>query len=103
MNLTKTKRFFRQALINLLLIGASIFASLVLIEIGLQIFLPSEEQGELQGSLMSLTSLASILNPLITTQLFAHFSGELPGAPYFFAALVCALSFPLVFHKRRAA
>ena len=50
------------------------------------------EQGQLQGSLVSLTSLASILNPLIVTRLFAHFSDNsgvyVPGAPYFFAALI---------------
>jgi DHA1 family tetracycline resistance protein-like MFS transporter len=50
------------------------------------------EQGQLQGSLVSLTSLASILNPLIVTRLFAHFSDKsgvyVPGAPYFFAALI---------------
>ncbi|HRK03102.1 MAG TPA: MFS transporter, partial [Oligoflexia bacterium] len=54
---------------------------------------PDNQQGELQGSLMSLTSLTSIVNPLIMTSLFAAFSNRtsglyLPGAPYF---LGCAL------------
>nr|AIA18568.1 Tetracycline_Resistance_MFS_Efflux_Pump [uncultured bacterium] len=51
---------------------------------------PPSEQGELQGSLMSLTSLMSILNPLIMTTLFAAFSVRgtghyVPGAPYLLA------------------
>jgi DHA1 family tetracycline resistance protein-like MFS transporter len=53
---------------------------------------PADEQGEFQGSLVGLTSLAAILNPLIVTQLFAHFSDQegvyLPGAPYIFAAFI---------------
>ena len=57
---------------------------------------PSDEQGEFQGSLVSLTSLASIINPLIVTQLFAHFTDEvgfyLPGAPYFFAAIISLIA-----------
>jgi DHA1 family tetracycline resistance protein-like MFS transporter len=69
---------------------------------------PPEEQGELQGSLMSLTSLASIINPLVTTRLFAYYTAgagsfALLGAPYFFAAAVCALSFPLLLGARNAA
>jgi DHA1 family tetracycline resistance protein-like MFS transporter len=65
---------------------------------------PSNEQGEFQGSLVSLTSLASIINPLIVTQLFAHFTNDdgvyLPGAPYFFAALISLVAW-LVILKRR--
>ena len=53
----------------------------------------SSRQGELQGILVSLTSLAAILNPVIVTQLFAQFGKVgavvyIPGAPYFFASLV---------------
>lgn len=61
---------------------------------------PAHEQGELQGSLASLTSLASIINPLVTTQLFTKFAHSAPGAPYFFAAAVCLLAFPLVLGRR---
>jgi MFS transporter, DHA1 family, tetracycline resistance protein len=43
---------------------------------------PPERQGELQGSLVSLGSLASILAPLIFTKLFVHFTA--PGAPVYF-------------------
>jgi DHA1 family tetracycline resistance protein-like MFS transporter len=69
---------------------------------------PPEEQGELQGSLTSLASLAQIINPLVTTALFAHFAARsvgqdswLLGAPYFFAGAVCLFSFPLVLGKSR--
>lgn len=51
---------------------------------------PSREQGELQGTFVSLTSLASILNPLITTRLFAT---GVAGAPYYFAAAASGLAF----------
>ena len=48
---------------------------------------PAHEQGELQGSLMSLASLTGIVNPLIMTWLFAATSDRsssnyLPGSPY---------------------
>jgi MFS transporter, DHA1 family, tetracycline resistance protein len=56
-------------------------------------------QGELQGAVGSITSIAAIISPLFMTQLFSHFSApaaplQLPGAPYLVAgALVfcCAL------------
>jgi DHA1 family tetracycline resistance protein-like MFS transporter len=54
---------------------------------------PSSEQGELQGSLMSLMSLTSVATPLIATSLFSHFTASgrasiFAGAPYAFAAVV---------------
>lgn len=60
---------------------------------------PSNEQGELQGSLVSIASLASIINPIVTTQLFSYFTmteRQLPGAPYFFASTVCFVAFILL-------
>ena len=59
----------------------------------------SQEQGELQGSLVSLGSLAAIINPICVTQLFSIFSQKtpghlyIPGAPYFFAATMSFLAF----------
>lgn len=57
---------------------------------------PSEEQGELQGTLVAITSLTSIIGPLVYTGLFSFFTKKdhypLPGAPYIAAAgftLVC--------------
>jgi DHA1 family tetracycline resistance protein-like MFS transporter len=60
--------------------------------------IPAHEQGELQGSLISLTSLASIINPIVSTQLFASFTRVelkhiVPGIPYFFAAFMSSLAF----------
>lgn len=49
-----------------------------------------DRQGEVQGILFGLSSLASIMTPLIATQLFAFFTApnhpHIPGAPYLFAA-----------------
>ena len=63
---------------------------------------PPEAQGEFQGALVSLMSLASILNPIITTQLFSHFgmvnkAPYVPGAPYLFAALMAAAALPVLY------
>lgn len=53
---------------------------------------PSQEQGELQGSLVSIGSLAAIIAPLVYTDAFARFTGpdaivEFPGFPYIVASL----------------
>jgi DHA1 family tetracycline resistance protein-like MFS transporter len=53
---------------------------------------PPQNQGELQGTIMSLASFASIINPLVTTTLFAFTSERgsqfyLPGSPYFLAGV----------------
>ena len=58
---------------------------------------PSNEQGELQGSLVGLSSLSAIMNPIISTQLFSQVA---LGAPYFFAALMSLLSFIILFQFR---
>jgi DHA1 family tetracycline resistance protein-like MFS transporter len=47
----------------------------------------ASSQGELQGALASIASIAAVLSPIFMTQLFSHFSGGgsaiyLPGAPY---------------------
>jgi MFS transporter, DHA1 family, tetracycline resistance protein len=59
-------------------------------------------QGELQGAIASIASVAAILSPPFMTQLFSHFSREgapvyLPGAPFLVSAalvfccvLICA-------------
>jgi DHA1 family tetracycline resistance protein-like MFS transporter len=56
-------------------------------------------QGELQGAMASIASIAAILSPIFMTQLFSHFSKDgapvyLPGAPFLVAAVMvfcCAL------------
>ena len=55
---------------------------------------PADRQGELQGSLVSLGSLASVIAPFVFTGLFTHFtragaSFYFPGAAYVGAALIC--------------
>lgn len=59
---------------------------------------PNTEQGNLQGALTSLVSVAAIVGPLIATGSFYFFSGSdapvyFPGAPYIAGALLlCASS-----------
>lgn len=66
---------------------------------------PSEEQGELQGTLMSITSLTSIIGPLIYTGLFSFFTKPdyyaLPGAPYVAAGLFAGFCLIIVLWRRR--
>lgn len=58
---------------------------------------PSQEQGELQGTLVSLGSLTAIIGPLFYTGLFSYFTEAtapfyFPGVSYIGAAAICALS-----------
>jgi len=58
---------------------------------------PPNAQGELQGGLASLSSLAAVLGPPLMTQLFGRFSDSagavyFPGAPFFAAALLALAS-----------
>ena len=58
---------------------------------------PSNEQGELQGALTSLTSSTSIFGPLIMTNLFSYFTSPaaptyLPGAPFYLGSLLFLIS-----------
>lgn len=67
---------------------------------------PSEEQGELQGSIMSMGSLSAIVAPLLYTSLFAHFTNanstmEVPGAPYYMAAVFCLMAWIMILRIRR--
>ncbi len=56
---------------------------------------PPTEQGELQGALMGMVSLTSILNPLIMTAVFAATTQPggfyLPGSPYILAGFLIFL------------
>jgi len=65
--------------------------------------IPPDEQGELQGALMSLTSLTAIATPLMMTSLFAATSDKtaglyLPGSPYLLGA--CFFLFALILIRR---
>ena len=58
---------------------------------------PPDAQGELQGALASLSSVAAVLGPLVMTQLFGEFSEpgapvHFPGAPFLAAALLALAS-----------
>ncbi len=60
------------------------------------------EQGELQGSLSSVQSLAAIIGPPLMTGSFAYFSGagapvHLPGAPFLLAAIFSLLALAIFF------
>jgi DHA1 family tetracycline resistance protein-like MFS transporter len=62
---------------------------------------PADEQGELQGSLMSLGSLTAVIAPILYTYLFSEFTrADAPfqfiGMPYLVAALICASSLILI-------
>ena len=64
------------------------------------------EQGSVQGSLTSLTSIAGILGPPIATGLFSRFisdhsSVQLPGAPYFFSAVLVVFALALALRSFR--
>ncbi|MBD9373237.1 TCR/Tet family MFS transporter [Rhizobium sp. ARZ01] len=51
---------------------------------------PPSAQGELQGALSSLSSITTIIGPLIFTQMFGFFTG--PAAPFSFAGAPYALA-----------
>jgi DHA1 family tetracycline resistance protein-like MFS transporter len=64
---------------------------------------PSQEQGELQGSLISLASITAIIGPLFYTDVFARFTKEnaiwyFPGMGYLAASIVSCLAL-LIFFK----
>jgi MFS transporter, DHA1 family, tetracycline resistance protein len=64
-----------------------------------------ERQGELQGGLASLMGLSSIVGPFILTQVLGYFSAPnapiyFPGAAFLVAALLGAVCFVLLVHRR---
>ncbi|MFM6928281.1 MAG: TCR/Tet family MFS transporter [Bdellovibrio sp.] len=63
--------------------------------------IPPSEQGELQGTLISIASLTAILGPLFYTDLFARFTNgsmgvQFSGAAYFSAGLISILAMVLL-------
>ncbi|MBT8145478.1 MAG: hypothetical protein KJN90_01415, partial [Gammaproteobacteria bacterium] len=66
--------------------------------------IPADAQGELQGALSSITSLTSVIGPVLMTQLFAWFTAEtaviyFPGVSFIAAAMltvVCLIIFSVV-------
>ncbi len=58
---------------------------------------PANAQGELQGGMASMSSLTSIISPLLMTSTFAFFTAQnapvyFPGASFFFAAVLTVCS-----------
>jgi DHA1 family tetracycline resistance protein-like MFS transporter len=68
---------------------------------------PPQEQGELQGTLMSMASLTAIIGPLLYTDVFARFTSpespfQFSGVSYLMAALISVLALVLfMFYKAR--
>lgn len=66
---------------------------------------PPENQGELQGTLVSITSLTSIIGPLLYTGLFSKFTKpgnyHLPGMPYIAAAMITLICLLIVSTNRK--
>lgn len=61
---------------------------------------PANEQGELQGVMAAMMSLASIIGPLLMTNLFSYFTKDtapvyLPGAPFIAGAVLTVISLGL--------
>lgn len=59
--------------------------------------IPANEQGELQGIMTGLMSLASIFGPLLMTNLFFYFTAKtapiyFPGAPFMMAAVLTCIA-----------
>ena len=59
--------------------------------------IPSNEQGAVQGALNSLQSVATIIGPLIATNLFGYFTSEaapvkIPGAAFLASSLLVAIA-----------
>lgn len=69
--------------------------------------IPDDAQGELQGAISSMSSLAFVINPILMTQLFFHYTSDdasvyFPGAPFLAAAAFSALAVvPFLIGQRR--
>jgi DHA1 family tetracycline resistance protein-like MFS transporter len=68
----------------------------------------ADEQGRLQGALMSLASIAGILGPTILTSLFSYSISprspfHLPGSPYYFSSILVIAAMLTVRHALRRA
>jgi MFS transporter, DHA1 family, tetracycline resistance protein len=67
---------------------------------------PANEQGELQGSLVALGSVSSIISPLIFTYLFVKFtdtskSFQFPGAAYIGASVISLMALILILNIKK--
>ena len=60
-------------------------------------YVPSSEQGELQGALTAINSVTAIIGPITMPAIFSYFAGpqapfEFPGAAFFAGGILCGLS-----------
>ena len=67
---------------------------------------PANVQGELQGTVTSLMSLAAIIGPLLMNNLFFYFTHSkapihLPGAPFLLGAILMAISAVIAYRTLR--
>lgn len=67
---------------------------------------PKNEQGELQGGLTSLMSLAAIIGPPLMTNVFAYFTKDtapfhFPGAAFFLGAIIMLAAFVVSYKTLR--
>ncbi|RYU93562.1 TCR/Tet family MFS transporter [Emticicia agri] len=67
---------------------------------------PANEQGELQGSLTSLNSVATIIGPVLMASLFAKFTAKdapvyFPGVPFLASVILSTISLLLVIRTLR--
>jgi len=66
---------------------------------------PEDAQGELQGAIMSLYSLAAIISPLVMAKIFTAYTDTsglyMPGAPFILAAGLILLSGATFFFAMR--
>jgi DHA1 family tetracycline resistance protein-like MFS transporter len=81
------------ALYIVLFVGSLFWACHPAIQSQISHQVSASEQGELQGALMSLASVTSILNPVMMTWLFAMTSDSsgsfyIPGSPYLLAGFI---------------
>jgi DHA1 family tetracycline resistance protein-like MFS transporter len=69
---------------------------------------PASAQGELQGALTSVSSITTIIGPLIFTQVFSRFTApsapvSFAGAPFAVAALILLVGFVIFLVKLKGA
>ena len=67
----------------------------------------ASEQGELQGAISSVYSVAAVIGPVAMTQIFAHFAAadapvRFPGAPFILAAILSAATLAVFVFVRSA-
>ena len=62
---------------------------------------PDDAQGRLQGAMGAAESLSSIFGPILMSQIFGTFEHQLPGAPFFVAAVLSVASLGIALRAAR--